>query len=106
MNPALQAALSASAKAHKPLLTQLQSAGAFSRDTAVSRSELGSEQKMLIDYHLKRGILKANADGAIYLDRRAYEDYQAGMKTAGRWLLMTVGVACLVGLLLLLAVKN
>lgn len=106
MNPALHAAIHSATKAQKDLLSQLKDAAAFSRESAMPRTQFGSEQKIMIDYHLKRGILKATADGAIYLDRRAYEDYQAGMKTAGKWVLAAVGIASLIGFLLLLANKT
>ncbi len=42
----------------------------------------------------------------MYIDKRAYEDYQAGMKTAGKWVLAAVGIASLIGFLLLLANKT
>jgi hypothetical protein len=105
MNPALHAAINSAAKAHKDLLTQFKDASAFSPDTALLRSQFGSEHKMMIDYYLKRDILKASSGDRIYLNRRAYEDHKASMKSAGIWFGMIFGLAGLIGILLLLANK-
>ena len=105
MNPALHAAIHSAAMQHKQLLEQIHAAGAFSRESAVERTQFGSEHKMMIDYYLKRGILKSAAGDHIYLDRRAYEDHKARMKSAGIWFGMIFGLSCLIGILLLLASK-
>lgn len=105
MNPALQAAIHSAAKQHKQLLAQIQDAGASTRDTAVARAQFGAEQKMMIDYYLKRGILKTVPGDLIYLDRRAYEDHKVRMKSVGIWFGMIFGMASLIGILLLLANK-
>lgn len=105
MNPALQAAIHSAAKQHKQLLEQLHAAGAFSRESAVARTQFGAEHKMMIDYYLKRGILKPSAGEHIYLDRRAYEDHKAKMKSAGIWFGIIFGLSSLIGILLLVAHK-
>ena len=105
MNPALQAAISASAKHHKQLLDQLKDGSAFSRDTAIKQADLGSEQAVLIAYYLKRGIIRSTPDGGVYLVRSAYEDHLSAQKTLGKWVLLIVGLSSLVGILLLLANK-
>jgi hypothetical protein len=105
MNPALQAAIAASAKQHKQLLDQLKERAAFSRETAIKQADLGSEQTALVAHYLKRGIIRSTPDGGIYLDRRAFEDHLSSQKTAGKWVLLIVGLSSLVGLLLLLANK-
>lgn len=105
MNPALQAAIAASAKQHKQLLDQLKDHAAFSRETAMKQADLGSEQAALVPHYLKRGIIRSTPEGGIYLDRRAYEDHLSAQKTAGKWVLLIVGLSSLIGLLLLLANK-
>ena len=50
MNPALQAAISASAKHHKQLLDQLKDGNAFSRDTAIKQADLAGEQTALVPH--------------------------------------------------------
>lgn len=103
MNPALNAAIAASAKHHKQLLDHLKEHAAFGRATAVKQSELGSEQTVLVAHYLKRGILRTAPDGGIYLDRRTYEDHLSAQKTAGKWVLLILGLSSFVGILLLLA---
>jgi hypothetical protein len=105
MNPALNAAINAAAKQHKQLLDQLKDQGAFSRESAVKSDIFVNEQNALIKHYRKRGIIRSTPDGGIYLDRRAYEDHLSAQKTAGRWVLMILGVSMLVGILLLLANK-
>jgi hypothetical protein len=105
MNPAIQAAIAASAKQHKQLLDQLKDQGAFSRETAMPAANLGSEQSALVAHYQKRGIIRSTPDGGIYLVRSAYEDHLSSQKTAGKWVLMILGVSTLVGILLLLANK-
>jgi hypothetical protein len=105
MNPALQAAISASAKHHKQLLDQLKDGNAFSRDTAIKQADLGGEQSALVAHYQKRDIIRSTPEGGLYLDRRAYEDHLSSQKTAGKWVLMIIGVSTLVGILLLLANK-
>jgi hypothetical protein len=105
MNPALQAAISASAKHHKQLLDQLKDGNAFSRDTAIKQADLGGEQTALVPHYLKRGIIRSTPDGGIYLVRSAYEDHLSAQKTVGKWALLIVGLSSLIGILLLLANK-
>jgi hypothetical protein len=105
MNPAIQAAIAASAKHHKQLLDQLKDGNAFSRDTAIKQAGLGSEQTALVPHYLKRGIIRSTPDGGIYLVRSAYEDHLSAQKTAGKWALLIIGLSSLIGILLLLANK-
>ena len=105
MNPALQAAIAASAKQHKQLLDQLKERSAFSRETAIRQADLGVEQTALVAHYLKHGIIRSTPEGAIYLDRRAFEDHLSRQKTAGKWVLLIVGLSSLIGILLLLADK-
>jgi hypothetical protein len=105
MNPALQAAISASAKHHKQLLDQLKDGNAFSRDTAIKQADLAGEQTALVPHYLKRGIIRSTPDGGIYLVRSAYEDHLSAQKTVGKWALLIVGLSSLIGILLLLANK-
>lgn len=105
MNPALQAAIGAAAKQHKQLLDLLKDRSAFSRETAIPATDLGSEQNTMIAYYSKRGIIRSTRNGGLYLDRRAYEDHLSAQKTAGKWALLLVGLSSLIGILLLLAHK-
>ena len=105
MNPAIQAAIAASAKQHKQLLDQLKDQGAFSRETAMPAANLGSEQSALVAHYQKRGIIRSTPDGGIYLARSAYEDHLSAQKTVGKWALLIVGLSSLIGILLLLANK-
>lgn len=105
MNPALQAAITAAAKQHKQLLDLLKDRGAFSRETAIPATDLGSEQSALIAHYQKRDIIRSTPDGGLYLDRRAYEDHLSAQKTAGKWALLLVGLSSLIGILLHLAHK-
>ena len=106
MNPALHTAMHSAANAQKQLLEKLHSLQAVNRNTAIARTHFGNEEKTLIDYYLKRGILKSAPNGDIYLDRRAYEDHQASMKTAGKWILTILSVSTLIGLAILIASKT
>jgi hypothetical protein len=105
MNPALHAAIHSAAKAHKDLLSQFKDASAFSRETSLPSSQFGSEHKMMIDYYLKRDILKSSSGDRIYLNRRAYDDHKARMKTASIWVIVIFGLTSSIGILLLLAYK-
>lgn len=105
MNPALQAAIASAAKQHKQLLDQLKDQGAFSRESAMPAADLAGEQSALVAHYQKRDIIRSTPDGGLYLDRRAYEDHLISQKTAGKWVLMILGVSMLVGILLLLANK-
>jgi hypothetical protein len=105
MNPALFAA-NKSAMQRLQILTRLQQDGATSRDRAAVLASLPSDMRAQAKYYIAKGILRTTPDGGVYIDKRAYEDYQAGMKTAGKWVLAALGVASLAGLLLLLASKT
>lgn len=107
MNPALFAATAnKQSMARMQILTRLLQDGATSRAKAVSRDSLPSEMQALAKYYLAKGILRSTQNGGLYLDKRAYEDYQASMKTAGKWVLAIMGVAMLIGLAILVASKT
>lgn len=105
MNPALFAA-NKSAMQRLQILSRLQQDGATSRDRTVTLASLPSDMQAQAKYYIAKGILRTTPDGGLYIDKRSYEDYQAGMKTAGKWVLAAVGIASLIGFLLLLANKT
>ena len=98
MNPAVHAATHAAAQ-RQMLITTLQKAGATSRDKAVARNTLASGMEAQIKYYLDRDLIRATADGALYINQRAYEDHMARMKTVGKWFLAVFGAAALLGIL-------
>lgn len=102
MNPALFAA-NRSAMQRLQILPRLHQEGATSRGKAIAVDSLPAEMQAQANYYIAKGILRTTPDGGLYIDKRAYEDYQAGMKTAGKWVLAAVGVASLAGVILLLA---
>jgi hypothetical protein len=107
MNPALlAAATNKQSLARMQILTRLHQDGATSRDKAIALDSLPSEMQAQAKYFISKGILRSTQEGGLYLDKRAYEDYQAGMKTAGKWVLAVVGVSTLIGLAILLASKT
>lgn len=107
MNPALiAAATNKQSLARMQILTRLHQHGATSRDKAIAHDSLPSEMQAQAKYFISKGILRSTQDGGLYLDKRAYEDYQAGMKTAGKWVLAVVGVSTLIGLAILVASKT
>lgn len=105
MNPALHAAIRASAKHRQQLLERLKDGKAFSRDTALKKTDLADDQTVLVEYYLKRGIIRSTPDGGIYLVRSAYEAHLGAQRTAGKWALLIIGLSSLIGILLLLANK-
>jgi len=102
MNPALFAA-NRSAVQRLQILSRLEQDGATSRDKAIASDSLPSEMQAQAKYYIAKGILRSTPEGGLYIDKRAYEDHQAGMKTAGKWVLTLLGVAALAGFILLLA---
>jgi hypothetical protein len=104
MNPALFAANKQSLQ-RMQILSRLHQDGATSRDKAIARESLPAEMQAQAKYFIAKGILRSTQDDRLYIDKRAYEDYLAGMKTAGKWVLAILGLSSLVGLLLLLAVR-
>lgn len=107
MNPALiAAAANKQSLARTQILTRLHQDGATSRGKAIARDSLPSEMQAQAKYFITKGILRSTQDGRLYLDKRAYEDYQASMKTAGKWVLAVMGVAMLIGLAVLVASKT
>jgi len=107
MNPALlAAATNKQSLARMQILTRLHQDGATSRDKAIALDSLPSEMQAQAKYFISKDILRSTQEGGLYLDKRAYEDYQAGMKTAGKWVLAVVGVSTLIGLAILLASKT
>ena len=105
MNPALFAA-NKSAMQRLQILSRLQQDGATSRDRAIALASLPSDMQAQAKYFIAKGILRTTPDDGVYIDKRAHEDYQAGMKTAGKWVLAAVAIASLIGFLLLLANKT
>lgn len=105
MNPAIHAATHAAAAQRQLLITTLQKAGATSRDKAVARNTLASDMEAQIKYYLDRDLIRATADGALYINQRAYEDHMARMKTVGKWFLAVFGAAALLGILFLVSQK-
>jgi transaldolase len=106
MNPALFAAANKQSMARMQILTRLQQDGATSRDKAIAQDSLPSDMQAQAKYFISKGILRSTQDGGLYLDKRAYEDYQASMKTAGKWVLAVMGVSTLIGLAILVASKT
>ena len=104
MNPALFAAHKSSVQ-RLQILTRLHQDGATSRGKAIALDSLPPEMQAQAKYYIAKGILRSTPHGGLYIDKRAYEDYQAGMKTAGKWVLALLGVASLAGFILLLANK-
>lgn len=90
----------------KMLLLRLEADGALSREKAVPRTSLPAEMEVQIKYYIAKGILKETSEGGLYIDKRAYEDNKATQATVGKWLLLVVGLSCLIGLLLLLANRS
>jgi hypothetical protein len=107
MNPALFAATAnKQSLARMQILTRLHQDGATSRAKAIASDSLPAEMQAQAKYYIAKDILRTTQDGRLYLDKRAYEDHQAGMKTVGKWVLAILGMSSLVGLLLLLAVRT
>lgn len=105
MNPALFAANKQSWQ-RLQILSRLHQDGVTSRDKAVALGSLPAEMQAQAKYYIAKGILRTTQDDRLFIDKRAYEDYQAGMKTAGKWVLAILGVISLAGLLLVLASKT
>ncbi len=104
MNPALFAATAnKQSMARMQILTRLLQDGATSRANAIAQNSLPSEMQAQAKYFISKGILRSTQNGGLYLDKRAYEDYQASMKTVGKWVLAVMGVAMLIGLAILIA---
>ena len=87
----------------KMLLLRLEADGALNPEKAVPRAALPKEMELQAAYYLKKGILRSTPGGALYIDKRAYEDHKATQATVGKWVLLVVGLSCLIGFLLLLA---
>lgn len=106
MNPVIIAAAKRQSLARMQILTRLHQDGATSRDKAIARDSLPSDMQAQAKYFISKGILRTTQDNRLFIDKCAYEDYQAGMKTAGKWVLAILGVISLAGLLLVLASKT
>jgi hypothetical protein len=104
MNPALYVAKKQSLQ-RMQILTRLHQDGATSRAKAIAQNTLPSEMQAQAKYFIAKGVLRSTQDGGLYLDKRAYEDYQASMKTAGKWVLAVMGVAMLIGFAIIVASK-
>ncbi len=105
MNPALYAAKKQSMQ-RMQILSRLYQDGITSRNKAIAQNTLPSEMQAQAKYFIAKGVLRSTQDGGLYLDKRAYEDYQAGMKTAGKWVLAIMGVATLIGFAIFVANKT